>query len=158
VKTIILLETDSVAHAGVVPPLTVPPRTSVREVLRLMRARQVGAVLVTELVAGREVLQGVFTERDALKRMAGGAALDVPIQEAMVHPAVTVSHDDTVGHAVRTMYERGFRHLPVVDAGGHPTGMVSVRGLLHYLVEHVPHVVYNLPPSPHHRTREQEGA
>jgi CBS domain-containing protein len=158
VKTIIRLETDPVAHVGLEHPPTVPPRTSVREVLRLLHARHTGAVLVTELVAGREVLRGVFTERDALKRMARAAPLDVPIEEAMVRPAVTVSRDDTVGHAVRTMYEGGFRRLPVVDAEGHATGMVSVAGLLHYLVEHVSRVVYNLPPKPHHRTREQEGA
>jgi CBS domain-containing protein len=115
-------------------------------------------VLVTERLAGREALLGIFTERDALKRMARAAPLDVPIEEAMVAPAVTVARDDTVGHAVRTMYEGGFRRLPVVDPDGHPTGMVSVAGLLHYLVEHVPHIVYNLPPAPHHRTREQEGA
>jgi len=158
VKTIIRLETDLVTQVGLEQPLTVSPRTSVREVLRQLHARRTGAVLVTELVAGREVLQGIFTERDALKRMARAAPLDVPVEEAMVAPAVTVARDDTVGHAVRTMYEGGFRHLPVVDADGHPTGMVSVAGLLHYLVDHLPRVVYNLPPTPHHRTREQEGA
>jgi len=158
VKAIIRLETDSLTQVGLEQPLTVSPRTSVREVLRLLHARRVGAVLVTELVAGREVLQGIFTERDALKRMARAAPLDVPIEEAMVRPAVTVAREDTVGHAVRMMYEGGFRHLPVVDADGHPTGMINVAGLLHYLVEHVPRVVYNLPPTPHHRTREQEGA
>jgi hypothetical protein len=29
---------------------------------------------------------------------------------------------------------------------------------MHYLAEHFPSVIYNLPPEPHHSTQEREGA
>ena len=152
------LEADPVTAAFLEEPLVVVPQMSVREVLELLRTRRTGAVLVCEATPTGSVLRGIFTERDALKRMARGASLEVPIADAMVSPAVTVSRRDTVAHAIRTMSAGGFRRLPVVDGDGCPTGVVSVAGLLHYLVEHVPRVIYSLPPTPHHRVQEQEGA
>jgi CBS domain-containing protein len=56
------------------------------------------------------------------------------------------------------MSGRGFRQLPVTDAGGRILGILSARDILHYLVEHFPKVVYTLPPAPHHRLQEREGA
>ena len=38
------------------------------------------------------------------------------------------------------------------------TGVLKVSGILHYLVEHFPKVVYTLPPEPHHKTAAREGA
>jgi CBS domain-containing protein len=29
----------------------------------------------------------------------------------------------------------GFRHIPIVDAEGHPTGIISVRDILRYLTD-----------------------
>jgi CBS domain-containing protein len=158
VTSTLRLDADPVTEAFLEVPLTVRPGTSVGEVLRLLQARRTGAVLVTEDVSGKPILRGIFTERDALKRMSRGEPLDTPVGDAMVQPAVAISRHDTVAHAIRTMSEGGFRRLPVVDSDGCPTGVVSVAGLLHYLVEHIPRTVYNLPPTPHHRTREQEGA
>jgi len=152
------LEADPVADAFLEDPVIVSPDVPVRAVLTLLQERRTGAVLVCATVDGETVLRGIFTERDALKRMARGAPLDEPIGDVMIQPPVTVSRGDSVAHAIRTMTSGGFRRLPVVDERGRPTGVVSVAGLLHYLVEHVPGVVYNLPPAPHHRTQEKEGA
>ena len=37
-------------------------------------------------------------------------------------------------------------------------GNLSASSILHYLVQHFPKVVYTLPPAPHHKTQEREGA
>ena len=34
----------------------------------------------------------------------------------------------------------------------------SINGLLHYLVEHFPKVVHTLPPAPHYKSADREGA
>jgi hypothetical protein len=52
----------------------------------------------------------------------------------------------------------GFRRLPIVDDQGNVEGVLKVSGLLHYLVEHFPKVVYTLPPEPHYKTAAREGA
>jgi hypothetical protein len=56
------------------------------------------------------------------------------------------------------MSKGGYRRLPIVDEAGKPTGILRVKGILRYLVEHFPAVVYNLPPEPHQTTQQREGA
>jgi CBS domain-containing protein len=103
------------------------PDTSVGEAARQMREGNVGAILVVE--EGR--LIGIFTERDALVRVIA-CGLDpaaVPLREVMTADPATVAADETFGYALLVMYERGFRHLPVVE-NGRPIGVVSARHAL----------------------------
>jgi len=53
---------------------------------------------------------------------------------------------------------RGFRHLPVVDDDGRPVGVLSIKDVVHYLVEYFPAKVYNLPPTPDLVQPAREGA
>jgi CBS domain-containing protein len=123
-------------------------------VLQLLRAQRTGAVLICE----GEKLVGILTERDALQLMASGADLSTPVREVMSGEPATISSTATVGDAIRVMSEGGYRHLPIVDGKGRPTGVVGVHGIVHYLVDHFPETVYNLPPDPKAAPREREGA
>lgn len=148
------LETETVEHCYPAAPLCVAPGDSVRSVLRLLRNARTGAAMVC--TEGRPV--GIFTERDALRLLAANANLDHSVSEAMVCNPVTLRHTDTVGHAIGLMSAGGFRRLPIVNDQGQVQGMLKVSGILHYLVEHFPKVVYTLPPEPHHKTTTREGA
>jgi CBS domain-containing protein len=75
----------------------------------------------------------------------------------MVKDPVTVSESDTVGEAIKRMSDGGYRRLPIVDADSKPTGIVKATEVLHYLVEHFPEFVYNLPPNPQ-TSSHREGA
>lgn len=103
-------------------------------------------------------LVGILTERDALKLMSAGADFSRPVSEVMSSQPATISATATVGEAIRTMSEGGYRHLPMIDSTGRPTGVVAVHGIVHYLVDHFPATVYNLPPNPKTATKEREGA
>lgn len=127
---------------------------AVGQVLALLKDQRRGCVLVVD----GEQLMGIFTERDAVRMMAAGRPLDVPIHREMSTQPVTVTPSDSVESAIREMSEGGYRHLPVVDDDGRPTGVLSVANVLHYLVEHFPQYVYNLPPVPHHSLQQREGA
>jgi CBS domain-containing protein len=135
-------------------PLCVEPEVTVHEVLNRLKEYKKGSVLICR--GGK--LQGVFTERDALRLMARGADLSAPIETVMTADPVTTSVSETVGAAIHKMAVGGYRRLPVVDDAGTPVGLLRVNHILHYLVEHFPEVVYNLPPKPHHTTQEREGA
>ena len=63
-----------------------------------------------------------------------------------------------IAAAVRKMEVGGYRHLPVVDGLGRPTGILSVKRIVHYLAEHFPATIYNLPPDPAVVPNEREGA
>src|SRR5690348_8086625 len=107
--------------------IAAPPDTTVAEAARLMKEGRVGAILVVE----RERLVGIFTERDALFRVvaAGLEPATVCLREVMTADPATVAPDETFGYALLLMYERGFRHVPVVE-GGKAIGVVSARHAL----------------------------
>jgi CBS domain-containing protein len=148
------LHSEGVASAYPDQPLAATADESVGQVLQLLRAQRTGAVLICE----GEKLVGILTERDALKLMASGADLTVPVRQVMSREPTTILSTATVGEAIRVMAEGGYRHLPIVDSDGKPTGVVAVHGIVHYLVDHFPATIYNLPPDPKAAPRQREGA
>ena len=148
------LNTETIGQVVTTDPICLEPHTPVRDAFRRMEEQRRGAVLVCR--AG--VLVGIFTERDALTLMVDKADLDVPIERVMTEKPVALSERDTVATAIATMSRGGYRRLPVVDANGRPTGFLNANSILHFLVDHFPATVYNLPPTPHHTTESREGA
>ena len=103
------------------------PATSVTKAARLMAEQHVGAVAVCE---GKRLV-GIFTERDALFRVIaeGRDAVATRIGDVMTRDPMTIGPEESFGAALLTMYDNGFRHLPVVE-NGVPIGMVSTRSAL----------------------------
>ncbi|MGA0025072.1 MAG: CBS domain-containing protein [Burkholderiales bacterium] len=104
--------------------LTAPASMTVAEAARLMRQRNVGAMMVVE----GDKLAGMFTERDALFRVVA-TGLDVtntPLSVVMTKNPKTISPDRSFVQALGVMHEGRFRHLPVIE-DGRPVGMISVR-------------------------------
>jgi CBS domain-containing protein len=93
--------------------VAVPPQASVFEVACSMRERLFGAVVVVDSGA----LLGIFTEQDAVFRVIAQDrdARQVPVGDVMSAPAVTIGPDASLGQALLTMQEGGFRYLPVVE-------------------------------------------
>jgi CBS domain-containing protein len=149
------LRIDSVSRLLPTAPWRVRPEQEVADAVALMRQQRVGCVLVCQDVR----LVGIFTERDLMRRvLAEGLPLTVPIATVMTPNPVVVHPKESVGAAVRRMEEGGYRHLPVVDQAGRPLGVLSVKRIVHYLVEHFPSTVYNLPPDPNAFPLRAEGA
>jgi CBS domain-containing protein len=149
------LRVDSVARLDPAPPRRVDAADAVADAVAAMRAGNTGCLLVTD--RGRVV--GIFTERDLLVRvLAAGRPLATPVRAVMTAPAVTVGPKDSVRTAIRRMQKGGYRHLPVVDEDGRPVGVLSARRVVHYLVEHFPGLVFNLPPEPDRYPDAPEGA
>ena len=107
--------------------VTVSAGASVRETAHLMLDKKVGAVLVMD---GGKLL-GVFTERDALRFfVATRRNADLTnVSDVMTKDPITVPPDTLIDSARDLMCEKGFRHLPVVDAAGTCTGLLSVRDI-----------------------------
>jgi CBS domain-containing protein len=148
------LDTETVGQCHPAKVLCLAPTASVAEALRQMKEHNRGAVLVCH----DQMVVGIFTERDALAMMATGASFDVKLTHSMTPNPVVLHAGDTVGKAITMMAQGGYRRLPIVDDHGRPTGMINVQGIMHYLVEHFPMVIYNLPPAPHQSTQQREGA
>jgi hypothetical protein len=56
------------------------------------------------------------------------------------------------------MQTGGFRNGPIVDDAGIVQGIVRPQDVLRYLAEAFPEEVLNLPPRPHQKMKESEGA
>ncbi|GGQ12244.1 CBS domain-containing protein [Streptomyces mutabilis] len=107
-------------------PVTVEPQTSVTAVARIMRDRDLGAVLVTD---GDE-LRGLVTDRDLVIRSVaeGGDPERTTVAGACSDDLVTVRSDEELNHAVELMRDHAVRRVPVVD-DGRPVGIVSLGDL-----------------------------
>ena len=147
------LRSETVRRAGVLEPICVEPDRPIADVLRLLRDLGRGAVLVCR----GEKLEGIFTERDALRLLASGDDLSRPVEAVMTANPISTQESDSVGMAISKMAINGYRRLPVVDEQGRPTGMLDVSGIIHWLVDHFPAAVYNLPPVANPATQEREG-
>ncbi len=149
------LKIDSVSRLHPTAPRQVTPRHTIAQAVALMRQERVGCLLVCQ----NERVVGIFTERDLMNRvLAGGKPLTVPVSECMTPNPVTVHPKEPIAAALRRMEEGDYRHLPVVDDEGRPIGVLSIKRIVHYLVEHFPATVYNLPPDPDSVPNEREGA
>jgi CBS domain-containing protein len=136
------------------PAVRVPASAPIREAIRVMLERQIGAVLVER--AGRVV--GIFTERDVLRRVAQ-PQLDQgrPVAEAMTADPETLRLDDGIAFALNRMILRGFRHVPVLDSEGNAVAVVSQREVVAYIVSLLPTRVLNIPPEPTLEARSADG-
>lgn len=103
-----------------------PPDASVRDAVKIMTERRVGALFVME---GPQ-LCGIFTERDVLVRIvAAGRDADTTRLSAVMTPNPdTLPPDATAADALHLMESRNYRHMPVVKDGA-VLGMVSIRDL-----------------------------
>ena len=103
---------------------TTQPHCTLKEVVDLLAAKGVGAVVVSD--ASRSVL-GILSERDVVRVIArdGAAALEDPVSRHMTPKVITVTVDDTIDHVMQTMTAGRFRHIPVVE-GGRLIGIISI--------------------------------
>ncbi len=109
---------------------TVSDALSVREALsHAGDGRRAGAVMLVD--AGGK-LSGILTDGD-LRRLVnshGVAALDLPVAQAMTRHPVALPAEALVRDAVQLVRERRLDEVPVVDAQGHPIGLVDVQDLI----------------------------
>ena len=106
--------------------LTVEPSDTIGEAAEKMQEANVGAVVVVEDMVR---VVGIVTERDLLRAVAQRArAAEARVRQWMTENPLTVEPETTVDEAAQIMFDRNFRHLPVVK-DGRPLGIVSLRVL-----------------------------
>ena len=104
--------------------VSLPGDATVRKASQVMAEHHIGAVLVME----GTVLEGIFTERDAVIRvLAEGRDPDATqLSDVMTRDVVTLGPGAAAVDALRLMSQIGFRHLPVME-GDRVRGIISIR-------------------------------
>ena len=98
-------------------------RATVTEACRRMRDHSVGALVV--LAHGRPI--GIVTDRDVALRVVaeGRDPAQTAVQEAMSPTLYTLSETASLEQASELMRDHGLRRVPLIDATGTITGLVS---------------------------------
>ncbi|TNF03455.1 MAG: CBS domain-containing protein [Deltaproteobacteria bacterium] len=115
--------------------LSVAVATPVEEIISMLHEHNVGAVMVME----GSGLRGVVSERDIINKLADPTQKlsKLCAQDVMTSKPITLSINDTFDTAMRTMNEKRFRHLPVVDDNGVVVSVFSIKEALDFLLMHL---------------------
>jgi CBS-domain-containing membrane protein len=124
-------------------PVTVLPGTSLAECVRAIQRTGTG--------------DSVFV-CDAAGRLVGAVDLREPVERLMTTEPNTLDLDDTIRDAIVLMQTGRYRNVPMVDSAGFLVGVVRQSDIIKYLAESFPEELLNLPPRPHQRMKEPEGA
>jgi len=103
--------------------VTVRPEQSLSEAIALLSQHNIGALVVVD-AAGKPA--GILSERDIVRNAAKSKDLfSAPISQVMTKDVVTGSPHDDLRSVLRTMTDRRFRHLPILDEG-RLVGIISI--------------------------------
>ncbi len=110
------------------PIIAIGPDDSVQAAMQKLVEHNIGAVPVCD---ARGTLKGIVSERDLLRKcsQSADAVSRAKVKDVMTREVATVTPEDDLDHVMKTMTEKGIRHLPVV-AGTKVEGMISSRDVL----------------------------
>jgi CBS domain-containing protein len=136
-------------------PIVAASGTSIGAGIAAIQAARADCLLVA--VDGR--LAGIVTERDLLMKVVGrDVDLSAPVDAFMTARPDALTPEATMGEALALMDRGGYRHVPLVDAAGQIVGLIGQQDILAYVAEAFPESILNLPPRPHQRMQEADGA
>ena len=110
----------------------VAPDDTVLDALKVMKAHDIGAVLVMD----GDALRGILSERDYARKVVllGRASRNTPVQEIMTAEVETVSPEDSIDQCMTSMTKKHIRHLPVVE-DGRVVGVISIGDVVKAVIE-----------------------
>jgi CBS domain-containing protein len=150
------LRETKIRHLQLKDMVCVAPDLSLGDTIATMQARRNGCALV----AADSSLIGIFTERDLIRKVVGSSQVrfDRPIRDFMTPEPAVLSPDDSLLDAILLMNRGGYRHIPLVDSANRLCDCLSVINIVDYLLERYPQEVFSLPPRPHQKFAEPDGA
>lgn len=107
--------------------ITVAETATVKEAVELMNEHEIGCLIVLK----KEKPAGIVTERDMLKRvlLAPKNPEKIKVREIMSKPLVVGNPQMNIEDAVKLMFKRNIKKLPVTD-NEHLAGLVTLTDLV----------------------------
>lgn len=123
---------DPIASLLPGPPECLSADDSVATAVGLMREKRIGCVFIAD---GDGVLTGIFTEHDLLRKVAGqaGDLSAVKMSDVMTPSPAALTDQAAIAYALHLMSIHGYRHIPIVDDDGRPTGVMTFRRVVEYI-------------------------
>jgi CBS domain-containing protein len=110
---------------------SISPNATVFEALRLMAAKDVGALLVTD----QDRMVGILSERDYARKiiLQGKTSRETLVREIMTPVVFTIHPDQTVDECMDLMTQRRIRHVPVIE-GDTLLGIISIGDVVNHII------------------------
>lgn len=116
-----------VKHIMIEDIVTAKPNITVKDAIRTLQEKHVGSIIITD---DDQKCVGIFTERDAIRIVAGDVPLDTAIDQVMTKHVATIGEEASLDEARRIILSHGIRHLPVVNSNEEVVGLLSIRRFL----------------------------
>lgn len=109
--------------------ITIKPDETVATLLALLDEHRIGAVVVS--TDGGSV-DGIVSERDIVRHLhgTGPSILEAPVSQIMTSEVTTGQATDNIADLAGTMTEMRVRHVPIVDADGRLSAIVSIGDIV----------------------------
>jgi len=120
---------------------SVTPSTTVLDALKLMAAKEIGALVVME----NEQLVGILSERDYARKVAlmERSSRTTEVREIMTNKVMCVSPSESIEYCMTIMTERRLRHLPVLEEGK-LVGLISIGDLVKNIISNQQDMIRHL--------------
>ncbi|MEM7743734.1 MAG: CBS domain-containing protein [Pseudomonadota bacterium] len=115
---------------------TIGPDATVAEAISMLSTQRIGALVVS---SGDSRVDGIVSERDIVRRLGadGAGALQTTVRDAMTSEVECCSLDETAIEVLGRMTQGRFRHMPVTDALGRMTGILSIGDVVKARLEEI---------------------
>jgi CBS domain-containing protein len=120
---------------------SITPDTKVFDTIKLMVEKNIGAMLVMD----ENRLEGIFTERDYMKKviLKGVSSKETPVKDVMTEKVTYISPDASLEEGLAVMSEKKCRHLPVFE-NKKLLGMISIGDLAKRIIKDQKVTINNL--------------
>jgi len=111
---------------------TITPEASIKSAADWLRARNIGALVVT---SGDAIL-GLISEREIVHAFSrhGDSAASLPVTSIMRHGSITVTPDDSLNRVMNLMTRHRVRHMPVLR-DGKLAGIISIGDVVKHRLD-----------------------
>ena len=111
---------------------TIAPEASIKRAAYWLRAKNVGALVVTS----NDVILGIVSERDIVRALAqyGEPVASMQVKEIMTHGLITASLGDGLTHLMHLMTRHRVRHMHVLH-NGKLVGIISIGDVVKHRLD-----------------------
>ncbi len=110
--------------------ITVGPDDSILDAAKLLKAKNIGTVVVAGADGG---LAGILSERDIARAVAdrAGELSKLKVKDLMTSSVITCNPDQRLHDLMKEMTDHRIRHIPIVDDSG-LVGIISIGDVVKY--------------------------
>jgi len=111
---------------------TIAPEASIKRAADWLRAKNVGALVVTS----NDAVVGIISERDIVRAFSqyGEPVASMQVKDIMTHGLITASLGDDLTRLMRLMTRHRVRHMPVLR-NGKLAGIISIGDVVKHRVD-----------------------